>query len=82
MAKNEWTAAQGEAAAQWAAEMLDPTSTPEHAHKWTAFEVGEYHSAGLGAVGVAAKRIDALFTAAGGERVLAAWLQARAEVAS
>lgn len=61
-----------QAAQQWAAEMLDQ---PTQSGRWTAFEVGEYHSAGISAVPASQRdRLDKLFAAAGGERALAAYL--------
>jgi len=52
--------------------MLDHPTKSGH---WTAFEVGEYHSAGLNAVPASHRpRLHKLFVAAGGERVLAAYL--------
>ncbi len=67
------TKAQIKAAQQWYSEMVDPAN---EVGPWTKFEVGEYHSAGIGAVTKASelKRLDALFLAAGGEAGLVEFL--------
>ena len=71
------TKSQIKAAQAWAKEMIDELTPlqPADDKPWTAFEVGEYHEAGLQVVrGEERKRLNALFDAAGREAGLVEFL--------
>jgi hypothetical protein len=64
--------AQQKAIEQWVKEMVNNDYVGD---RWTAFEVGEYHSSGISGLPLREmERVDRLFVRAGGEHAIAAYL--------